>query len=1010
MPSLTEDRKKFAYWRSFDQREDAPEFREWIEREFPEGASELTDPVSRRQFLTVMGASMALAGLTGCRRPVEKIVPYVNAPEYEVLGKPEYYATSLSVGTGAVGVVVETHEGRPTKVEGNELHPASMGGTDIRTQAEILNLYDPDRANLITENGALRSWVDFVEYWRTLEPDYKKSGGEGLALLTEPFGSPTLARLKKEFQRVYPKAHFVSYDAVSQENRDAGLKEATGRPMQPVYELEKADVVLSLDMDFLQTEEDSARHARQFARGRRVMTPGDKMNRLYVVEAVHSVTGGMADNRLRLPASKIGAFTAALALELEKHGLTIAGSDALAAYASHDFDRHWIEALAKDLVAHRGRNLVLVGQRQPAGVHALAFAINSALGNLGRTVGYREYTEESRSDRKALAGLTEEMKKGSVSTLIMIGGDPVYNAPADLDFAGAMKFVSNTVHLTMSLGETSEASKWVITRTHAFEQWGDVRSSDGSLGVVQPLIDPLFGSKGDVELLGLIATSEDLRGYEHVRRTWMGKLVGDESIWQQVLHDGILVGSGAKTVRPRAVGPGVGALLKKEPFPIQSNNSGLELIFTASAKLLDGRSANNSWLQEAPDPVTKNAWTNAVLVSPVTAKKLGVSSGDGLTISLGDVSVESPVSVLPGMADGTLALELGYGRKGVGKVADGVGSNVYPLRTLSGMDLAFGAKAAPSGKKTKLANTQDHSAMEGRPLIREATLKTYNEHPKFAQEMVHVPDLQSLWKDHTWSEGYQWGLVIDLNVCTGCNACVVACQSENNVPVVGEKQVSEGREMHWLRMDRYFVGDMDEARMVNQPVMCQHCEMAPCEQVCPVNATVHDQEGLNLMTYNRCIGTRYCSNNCPYKVRRFNFFNYTNHFDELIKMAQNPDVTVRARGVMEKCSYCLQRINRAKFNAKQEGREVRDGEIKTACQQACPSEAITFGNINDKQSKVAKLKANDRNYGMLSEFNTRPRTTYMARLLNPNPELPAPAIEVEYEPHGGGNGHGAEHG
>lgn len=1029
MPSLKKDTKtpshqpikingsgkadgKTQYWRSKEQLEDDPGFEKWLHREFPEGASELNDPVTRRSFLSVMGASMALAGLTGCRRPVEKIVPYVHAPEFEVLGAPTYFASAIPLGTSSIGVVIETHEGRPTKVEGNELHPSSFGGTDIWTQASILNLYDPDRVSIFTEKGALRSWETFVEAWRSREPDLLTAKGKGLAVISESFSSPTMSRLQKAFMRRFPQAKFVAWEPVSESNRDAGLTAAAGSALRPSYELDVANVVVSLDMDFLQTEADSARNARLFARGRRVMSPHDEMNRLYVVESMHSTTGGRADHRMRLPSWQIGAFTAALALELEKQGLTIAGSNALTPYATHSFDREWLTAMAEDLIANRGKSIVLAGRRQGPAVHALVYAINSALGNVGKTVTYSRPAHEERSNAAELEQLALAMEQGEISDLVILGGDPAYNAPPELKFAERIEAIPFTVHLTTLLNETARRCAWNVSRTHTYEQWGDLAAGDGTLSIIQPMIEPLFKSKSEVELLNLLATGEDVRGYEIVRSTWDSALTADERAWRRALHDGVLTGSASSTTAPRPNARSISRLLADRPLAVDEPTlESMEVIFTASPSLYDGRFANNAWLQETPDPVTKMTWDNAALISPATAKALGVEQYDEVKVRLGEKEILLAAVVVPGMADNSIALELGYGQTGIGRVADGSGVNVYPLRSLKAMDMRLGATVTRTGRQRELSDTQMHGAMEGRALIREATLETYREHPKFAQEMVHVPDLQSLWKEHTWSEGYQWGMVVDLNVCTGCNACVTACQSENNVPVVGRDQVLVGREMHWLRMDRYYIGDAEEARVATQPVMCQHCEMAPCEQVCPVNATVHDAEGLNMMTYNRCIGTRYCSNNCPYKVRRFNFFNFTKDTPELVKMANNPEVTVRSRGVMEKCSYCLQRINFAKHRAKMENREVRDGEMKTACQQACPSEAITFGNINDPGSKVAELKKNDRNYGMLSEFNTRPRTTYMARLHNPNPKLPAPVFEVEFVPHEGGHeSEGVHHG
>ncbi|MCB2198678.1 TAT-variant-translocated molybdopterin oxidoreductase [bacterium] len=1009
MPSLKNGNSKPAYWRSMDQLADTDDFRQFVEKEFPGEAGQLDSPVTRRSFLTVMGASMALAGLTGCRKPVEHIVPYVSQPEDAVIGKPQFYATVMPRGTAPLGVVVETHEGRPTKIEGNELHPSSLGSSDLLALGSMLNMYDPDRSKRNLQNGAIKTWDDFVGWWQEHEAALAENRGEGFALLSESFASPTLNRLRSEFLKKYPRARWIAYDPISEENRDRGLAAATGSVQQPVYQFEDAEIILSLESDFLQGEEESVKHSRAFAAGRRVMKPEDTMNRLYVVESGQSTTGSMADHRLRMPAGRIAAFTAALALELEKKGLSIAGSDALAPYASHNFDRTWLEAVADDLLHHRGKSLVTAGRRQPAGVHALVYAINDALGNHGHTIRYRSREDVLGSDSAALKQLVDEMKGGQVGTLVMLGGNPVYNAPADLDFAGALKGVDVSVHLSEFVDETSKKVTWHLTRTHFLEMWGDARATDGSVSVIQPMIDPLYGSHSEIELVALMVSGEPVRGHDAVQETWMGRYLRGEGErgWRRVLHDGILANSGEQGGAPRVNARGVSSLLRDEPFSTdEPTRDNLEFVFASSYTLYDGRYANNGWLVEAPDPISKMSWSNAALLSKKTADDLGVKEREALILSANGVDIELPVYVVPGHADNSITLEMGWGRKGFGRVADGHGADIFPMRTSAGVDFALGGKATGTGRKLEIANTQDHGSMEGREIIREATLDTYRKHPKFAKEMVHVPDLKSLWKDWTWSEGYQWGMAIDLNVCTGCNACVIACQSENNVPVVGKDPVRNGREMHWMRLDRYFVGTIEDGRMVNQPMMCQHCEMAPCEQVCPVNATSHDNEGLNVMTYNRCIGTRYCSNNCPYKVRRFNFFNYTNKLPELIQMAQNPDVTVRSRGVMEKCTFCTQRINAGKYQAKAEGREVRDGEVKTACQQACPTNAISFGNINDPKSEVSSWKKNSRNYGVLEEFNTRPRTTYLARLHNPNPKLGDPVFDTEFVPHGGGHGEG----
>ncbi|MCB2211180.1 TAT-variant-translocated molybdopterin oxidoreductase [bacterium] len=1018
MPSLTNGNgSRPLYWRSEEQLKDSDRFRHWLDHEFPEveeeanGDNPLKSSVSRRSFLGVMGASMALAGFTGCRKPVEKIVPYVTDPEYRVQGVPRFFATAQPRGTAPLSILVETHQGRPTKVEGNELHPSSGGGVDSFGLASVLDLYDPDRSKYPTQRGARRSMDEFIEFWRELHTGFIETGGEGLAILSETFASPSLWRLREKMRRDLPNARWVAYEPVNTENRDRGLERATGKKVQPVYRYDRAEVVVSIDNDFILSEPDAVRHNGEFGRGRKLTGPDDSMNRLYVVESAMSVTGGKADHRLRLQSHQIGAFLISLTIELEKQGLTIPGSGVIAGRAGEKFETEFAGAIAEDLYRHRGKALVTVGLRQPPAVHALALAINTALGNNGRTVLYREYEDTLPSSLDDLKTLAEDMRGGKVNTLVVFGGDPVYNAPADVRFAPAFAKVENRIHFGGLVNATARASHWHVSRSHFMEAWGDVRATNGILSIIQPQIAPLYDTRGDVEFANLIITGLDTSSYELVRETWFDSLLhGDkERSWQIALHDGLLESSRDNEGGPVVVDGGeVAFLLRHTSLHAQPITDGsYEVVFIPSGTVHDGRYANNAWLVELPDPVTKNTWGNTAVMSTKTAEKLGVGSGDVVAIELNGRTVQLPAYVQPGHADQSITIELGWGQSELGRVAkDSIGVDVYPLRTSETMGFARGATVARTGGYVDLPNTQDHGAMEGRAIVREATMETYKHDTKFAQHMVHVPNLDSLWKEHTYQEGYQWGMAIDLNACTNCNACVTACQSENNIPVVGKDRVRVGREMHWMRMDRYYVGDVEEARVANQPMMCQHCEMAPCEQVCPVNATVHDSEGLNVMTYNRCIGTRYCSNNCPYKVRRFNFFNFTNEFPDSVKMAQNPDVTVRSRGVMEKCTFCLQRINLAKQKAKAEGRTVEDGDFQTACQQACPPNAIVFGNINDPNSEVSKLRKNTRAYGVLEEFNTRPRVLYLAGVLNPNPKLKPVAVEVE--PHG--TGHGGGHG
>ena len=975
------------YWRSLNELAETEEFQEFLHREFPEGASELNSSMSRRKFMTLMGASMALAGLVSCRKPVQKIIPYVNQPEQVIPGVSNHYATTMPLQNSAYGLIVESHEGRPTKIEGNDEHPSSLGKSNVFTQAATLSLYDPDRSRQVMQNGAEKQYAEFVTFWRNLYTQYLQNDGRGLAVISGAFSSPTLRRLQREFNRQFPRADWVVYEPVSDENIYRGIRLATGDFYQPVYDYSEAKVVLTLDADFVQQNNENIVNAKQFADARRVTSEKDSMNRLYAVESTYTLTGGMADHRMRIRSSQMGVFALALANALQDEGVNIPAVRGEMP-GSYNFDIKWISELARDLVKNRGQSLIVAGRNQPPTVHALIYAINEALDNIGHTVSYRTIDEETIPDQSAFQRLVSRMKDGSVDTVCLLGVNPVYDAPGDIHFSEALSKVPYSIHLSSYYDETSRESDWHVPEAHFLEAWGDAESADGTHSVIQPLIAPLFNGKSAVEIVNLLTNGTDAQGYDVVRDTWT-RLLGSgdfETQWRKVVHDGLYRAGGTSFQAPRSSRRNIAQALNRYTPPA-ADKSSLEVVFYASPSVFDGRYANNGWLQELPDPITKISWDNAAVMSPKTAEALGVEMEELVTLEFRGNRLEMPAWIVPGFADYTIALELGYGRESVGRVGNAVGFNAYKLRTTDAMNFGAGLKVTGTGKNYTIASTQDHWSLEERPIYREATKIEYEEKPHFVDEVhAEAPPNENLWDEHSYEEGYQWGMAIDLSVCTGCNACTIACQSENNIPVVGKEQVGNGREMHWIRMDRYFSGDVEDPEMV-QPVTCMQCENAPCETVCPVNATVHDDEGLNVQVYNRCIGTRYCSNNCPYKVRRFNFFNYTSDTPEVEQMGKNPDVTVRSRGVMEKCTYCTQRIQQKKIQAKREDRTLYTDEVVSACQQTCPTDAIVFGDINDPESQVSKVKAQNRDYAMLGHLNTQPRTTYQAKIRNPNPAL-----------------------
>ena len=984
-----------VWWRTLEERADTPEFLERLYNEFPSQIEAISDPVERRSFLKLMGASMALAGITACtRQPEEKIVPYVRQPEETIPGKPLFYATAMTLGGVATGVLVETHEGRPTKIEGNPDHPSSLGAADVFAQAAVLDLYDPDRVRTITNLGEIRPWPAFIAAIRAALTAQQAVRGAGLRILTESVGSPTFAAQIRDLLARFPDARWHQWDPASPENAKAGSKAVFGEYVDARYHFDRADIILSLDSNFLSSGPGCLRASREFA-SRRNPANIDRMNRLYVAETMPTSTGARADHRLPATPAEVEAIAIGLAQAVDERTVPPGGGPALS--ATH---RKWADAAAKDLQAHRGTSLVVAGESQPAIVHALAHAMNAALGNVGKTVEYIQPSEIQPVDQLAsLRDLTADLKAGRVDVLVILGGNPVYTAPADLGFAVALDNVPLRVRLSLHEDETSARCHWQIPEAHFLEAWSDATADDGTTSIVQPVIAPLYGGKSVHEVLAAMTDRLEESGHDVVRNHWMTQGGSDfEATWRRWLHDGVMAGTAAA---PKNVSFNASAIrdLMRQRAPAGAP-AGTQIAYRLDPSVFDGRFANNGWLQELPKPVTKLTWDNAVIMSPATAASLaaeqslsfqggehGQTISDLVDVTLDGRTVRGAVFAVPGHADRSITVHLGYGRSRTGHVGRGAGFNAYALRTSDALWSAGGVQLSKTRDQYSLACTQAHHLMEGRGMIRAVTRDEYARDPKSIREGDETPPKMLTLYPQVPYEGYKWGMAIDVNACTGCNACIVGCQSENNIAVVGKAQVLAGREMHWLRVDSYYRGQADNPEMYFQPVPCMQCENAPCEVVCPVGATSHSAEGLNDMVYNRCVGTRYCQNNCPYKVRRFNFFLYQDWDTPSLKLGRNPDVTVRSRGVMEKCTYCVQRINEAKIAAEKDDRKVRDGEIKTACQQTCPADAIVFGDLNDPQSRVSKLQAEVRNYALLGELNTRPRTTYLGAVRNVNPEL-----------------------
>jgi Fe-S-cluster-containing dehydrogenase component/anaerobic selenocysteine-containing dehydrogenase len=1021
--------------------------------QLPEVAAEATPGgVGRRNFMMFTGAAATLYGCA--RRPVEKILPYARQPEYAIPGISSFYATGIAYRGDVVGIVVESHEGRPTKIEGNVDHPRSVGATDALTQAGIWDLYDPDRLRKPLFNGKEVKSAEVDTALADLAKDATENGGKTLRILSAASISPSFIRLREAVKARLPGVKFHTYSSVNEASVRLGAQLAFGRAVATVPDYARAKVILTLDADILGGESGSIKAARGYADGRRLRTTSDPMNRLYVVEPSLSVTGANADHRLRLPASQVESYLTALGSELaKKHGVDLGPLGQLTADVK-GVPEKWLVEVAKELANNKGKAIVVAGSGQPARVHAYVHAINAALGNGGQTLQHHPAVDAAVDELKDLKELCSAMADGKVETLIILGGNPQYDAPADVKFEAALAKVKTRVHVSSHANETSALCTQVVPRAHDLEAWGDLRAIDGTYTLQQPLIMPLHGGKSDLEVLGQLAKVPDLKGLSIVQDTFKTSngLVGPEAnAWALALKNGMhrsshqVTGAGGATAANPTLALGalptnfadIAAEYTKSKRVAPPSADALEVTFSADPCLFDGSRANNSMLLELPHPISKITWDNAAYVSPATATALNLETGDLVRLSRdGATSVEVAVYILPGQADNVISLQLGWGRLDAGRYGKKHGFDIQGLRTTDAFHFASGVKLAKvplgeiSGLASKYANlgkagsegpvpgrvgpvgpfdvntsryrfvrTQEHGSMEGRAIALDATLAQYKETPNFPQFKSPDPKVLPLWKKRDYNKGeqnptgYKWGMVFDLNSCTGCNACIVACQSENNIPNVGKEQIERGREMYWIRLDRYFVGlDENDPKIAFQPVACVQCEEAPCENVCPVNATEHSPEGLNDMAYNRCIGTRYCANNCPYKVRRFNYLNWhgtsdDNSLPDTEKMRMNPNVTIRMRGVMEKCNYCVQRIQEGKYAVKREGRTIRDGDVKTACQSACPADAIVFGDLNDPSSKVAKLRDLDRSYRLLAELGTGPRTTYLGKIRNPNPAM-----------------------
>ncbi|MDA9716617.1 Fe-S-cluster-containing hydrogenase [Candidatus Marinimicrobia bacterium] len=1000
--------QEFGYWKSLKDISSEDDYNRFLKQ----SEHNVDNGLSRRNFLSLIAASVALAGLEGCKKPVQKIIPYVEAEIGTIPGIPKYYASTLPFKNNALGVVIENHDERPVKVEGNEKHPTTLGKSNSFAQASTLEMYDPDRARGVKFEGNKVDWNEYLKFAKSLND----GNGKGLAVLMQESSSPTIKSIQEDFKKNLPNADWVVYESVNNENLYDGIGLAFSKRLQPLYRLEKAQIIVSLGSDFLGVDDNNIYHTRKFAQNRNIVDENSTMNRLYVAESSISSTGSSADHRLNVPQHEMENLLAELAYELKQLGLRI---EAKKVKSSNNL---WVKAAAKDLFDGRGESIIIGGSSLSKEFHQLIALINY---NLKAPVDYYPLNMSQVSSIKNFESLCNDMKNGKINNLIILGANPVYDSPADFDFAESLKKVKNSVHLTNIIDETSKLCSWNIAMNHYFECWGDAMTYDGHVSIVQPQIMPLFDSKSIIQILSPIVYSKEQSAYDTVKNVWKSNIIKSGNFdreWDKVLHDGLYKKPIFKKLNVRPASKISTAVLNNYSL----DNDKFEIVFCPSSSVYDGRYANNGWLQEIPKPITSLTWDNAALISMKVAKKLNIKNGQMLEISVGDNTINIPAFITPGQNQKSITLELGYGRKFNGRIGNEVGFNVYPLRSSDSPSFILNGSIKVLNETYPLASTQDHHGLEDDKyaapgfddlankeaqsripeLVKQSTFDYYKDNPDWVQKKVeqHKPDKNRSWADHSmynpdwdYSKGPQWGMSIDLTSCTSCNACSIACQSENNIPVVGKQQVMNGREMHWIRIDNYFAGDPDNPEVSTQSVACVHCELAPCESVCPVAATTHSSDGVNQMTYNRCLGTRYCANNCPYKVRKFNFYNYTKDLPEVVQMAMNPDVSIRFRGVMEKCTYCYQRISSARITAENEGREIKDGDFQVACQQSCPADAIKFGDINDPNSEVSKAKRRNRDYALLAHLGTAPRTTYLAKIRNQNPMLVSKSQNGSYQ-------------
>ncbi len=1026
-----------SYWLSVDELEQDPSLKQFVDAEFPAQADQLIDPVSRRRFMQLMGASFAMAGAVSCRWEKEEIIPLSRRPEEYIPGKTKKYATAMELGGVGEPVMVTAYDGRPIKVDGNAgPEQDSFGkGSSLFAQASVLGLYDPDRSQRVKKSDGAATDADFVATLRALVAKARNSANGKLGILSEGTSSPSVAGLLAALQTSFPGGvQTYEYEPLSDDNERLGTKQAFGTAVRPMAHLDKAKTIVAIGADILGAHPGSRKYIGDFAESRSLSPK--KMSRLYAIESSFTTTGASADHRLPLRQELIEPFL--LAVEAKLLGQGIPAVQIL----RDERVRAFVEEMATDLAESKGKAVFIAGYGQSSSVHALVARINTAIGANGTTLTYHQVVDR-KTYAQSITDLTKTLRSGGVDTLLILGGNPVYTAPANLEFAEAITKAKTTIHLSDYYDETSRVCSWHVPRAHYLESWGDSRSFDGRVAISQPIIEPMYHGRTPVELLTFLLSGNFPKGDKVIRETFASAVPFSSGGWRRALHNGFYGSSYPvyPVVSPNGLGAAAPKLTANQKRGKKLNNGELELVFTSSPHTYDGRFANNGWLQETPDFMTKLTWGNAALISPLTAQDLGIRNSEIVTIKKQNAELEVPVYVMPGQAPYSISLSVGYGRTVAGRVGgdskNGVevsGVNAFVLRDTDSLDAFSGVTVTGTGRLAELASVQDHwdyRFQQGRQsadnvgrkgiekrlpeLVRTVEAKHTSDIIPAAQllgkrekeeypngrirevaEVTHKPADAQLFGSHEY-DGNKWGMAIDLSRCVGCNACTVACQSENNVPIVGKEQVRKSREMHWIRIDRYFQGDMENPSVRSQPMHCQQCENAPCEQVCPVGATIHSSEGLNDMVYNRCVGTRYCLNNCPYKVRRFNFLNWHKDLDtpmgKVKELSFNPEVTVRSRGVMEKCTWCVQRIQAAKIDAKNarkvEGKRrlIEDGTITTACQDACPASAIVFGDLNDKDSAVTKAHADPRAYELLDVLETRPRNRFLARVTNPNPAL-----------------------